>query len=256
MWERHGLADFTQELYIIPFIVLIVVVHLWGTRKNKRRANAWIKAHAPVLQQEFAVVGYGGRRAPNADEVSSGGLVNAIKSDELVIPEKLMREKTAYEYTAYATGRQNVAFVDVKLSLLKRYNPAVRAGEVLMGFVFDSLPAPEERMEATLYPFDGREAQVVENYDESKKSKSTYDGFVFAVVHKDLMKRLRDDRYDLSLTVTKDHQKMPEWLTVFSESAEITDTILTSDFIKALEKAGHDFEALVVSDQPMDQPKK
>lgn len=60
VWERTSPSDFKQEAMILPFILLIVIFHLWGTKKNKRKAKAWAQAHAPVLQNEFAVVGFGG----------------------------------------------------------------------------------------------------------------------------------------------------------------------------------------------------
>ena len=228
-----------MELYILPFIIAVVAIHLWGTRKNRSKAKQWIKAHGPVLQQEFAQVGF----VKDADN-----------------PDSWIREKKADEYQSYATGRQNIAFVDMKLTLLKRYNPLMRLGEIGMGLFFESLPAPEERLEATSYAFDGKEAQVAPGFGKGDEKKgvpsSTFDGFVWAVVHKDLMKRLREDRYDLSLTSTKDHAKLPVWVTVMSENAEITEKLLTPELIKAIHDAGDTFEALVVSDQPMDQPKK
>jgi hypothetical protein len=71
------------------------------------------------------------------------------------------------------------------------------------------------------------------------------------------MKRLRDDRYDISLTTTKDHPKLPAWATVMSEANEITETLLTPDLIKAVHEAGDDaFEALIITDQPQDRPNK
>ncbi|KAJ9666180.1 hypothetical protein H2201_003614 [Coniosporium apollinis] len=259
VWERTSVADFKQEAFILPFIVLIVLVHLWGTRTNRRKAKAWMRAHAPVLQQEFAVVGFGGRRAPGMDDVQASGLANTLTSDELVIPETLMKEKAGNEFVTYATGRQNVAFVDIKLSLLKRYNPFSRYSETVLGFFFDSLNAPVERMEATSYCFDGKESQLVPGASgaEAKSNpNSTFDGFVWAIVHKNSMRRLRDDRYDISLTSTKDNPKLPAWATVMSEAAEITDALLTPELISAVEKAGEALEALIVTDQPLEQPKK
>jgi hypothetical protein len=40
-----------------------------------------------------------------------------------------------------------------------------------------------------------------------------------------------------------------------SESAEVTESLLTPDLVKAIHDAGDAFEALIVTDQPMDQPK-
>lgn len=243
MWERTTIDDFKLELYVLPFILVVVAVHLWGTRRNRSKANHWIKAHAPVLQQEFAQVGY----------------VRPQTETGPIDPTTLLKEKKLDEFATYATGRQNVAFVDFKLSLAKRYNPLSRFGELIISLFFDSMPAPVERVEATAYVFDGLEAKVAPAIAKGlgdKVSNSSFDGFVFAVVHKDLMKRLRDDRYDLSLTASKDHAKLPLWVTVMSESAEVTDTLLTPELIKAITDAGDDFEALVVTDQPMDQPKR
>lgn len=204
-----------------------------------------MKAHAPLLQQEFAQVGY--KRPQN------GATTTQDADDQL-------REMKADEFTTYATGRQNVAFVDFKLTLAKRYNPLMQFGEFALSLFFESLPAPSERLEATSYAFDGRESSISPYYGKGEEKKgvpnSTFDGFVFAVVHKDLMKRLREDRYDLSLTATKDHAKLPVWATTMSESAAVTDALLTPELIKAIHDAGDKFEALVVSDQPIDQPKK
>jgi len=114
-------------------------------------------------------------------------------------------------------------------------------------------------MEVTAYAFDGRENSIVPGAKgEERKSthNSSYDGFVWAVVNKDIMKSLRDDRYDLSLTTTKDHPKLPVWATVMSEANEITETLLTPDLIKAVHEAGDAFEGLIISDQPQDRPNK
>ena len=241
-------------------IAVIVVIHLFGTGANKKKAKAWINAHAPVLKKEFALVGFGGR-SPTADEDESEGLAKSLASDTLELPEDLLKEKSPQEFTTYASGRQNVAFVDVNLSLLKRYSPLTMIAEWGMSMFFDSMPAPSERMEAILYPFDGREALTVPGqapgaHELRKDTKSSYDGFVWAVVNKDTMKQLRDDRYDVSITSTKDSSKLPKWATVMSESAEVTDFLLTPELIKAVEDAGELLEHLIITDQPIDQPLK
>ncbi|KAJ4355554.1 uncharacterized protein N0V89_003572 [Didymosphaeria variabile] len=260
VWERTSIDDFKLELYVLPFILVVVAVHLWGTRRNRNKANHWIKSHAPVLQQEFAQVGYV-RPQAGVDDVSATGLAQATEKakQDAINPANFLREKKPDEFASYATGRANVAFVDFKLTLVKRFNPLMRFGELIISLFFESMPVLVERMEATAYVFDGQEAKIapaIARGAGEKVSNSTFDGFVFAVVHKDLMKRLREDRYDLSLTASKDHAKLPLWVTVMSESAEVTDTVLTPELIKAINDAGDDFEALVITDQPMDQPRK
>jgi hypothetical protein len=130
-----------------------------------------------------------------------------------------------------------------------------------MSLFFESMPAPVEQMEAILYPFDGREALTVPGqapgaHELRKDTKSSYDGFVWAIVNKETMKQLRDDRYDVSITTTKDNPKLPVWATVMSESAEITDFLLTPELIKAVEEAGELLNHLIITDQPIDQPVK
>lgn len=242
MWERTTLDDFKLEMYILPFIAFLIAAHLWGTKKNRSKARAWAKVHAPVLTQEFAHVGYG----------RPGAAIEPFNSDSI------LKEKKADEYQTYATGRQNVAFVDFKITLAKRYNPFMRLGDHLIPLFFESFPAPAERLEATAYVFDGQEAKIAPVYgktDAKKVANSAFDGFVFAIVHKDTMKRLRDERYDLSLTTTRDHAKLPVWVTVMSESAEVTDAMVTPELIKAVTDAGDHLEALIISDQSIDQPK-
>ena len=246
-------------------MIIIIGLHIWGRRVNKRKAKGWIKAHAPVLEKEYALVGFGGRKEPSVDDVQSSGLAKSVTSDDLSIPEELFKEKTAQEFVTYATGRQNVAFTDFKVTLFKRYNPATLLVEFILSFLFDSIRTPVERMDATTYVFDGREKDLVparsqqqmEAIEAQAKSKSSvYDQFVFAVVHKDLMRTLREDRYDISLTGTKDHASLPAWATTMSESAAITDQLLTPELTKAVEKAGDDFEYLLITDQPIDKPAK
>ncbi|KAI0603485.1 DUF1682 domain protein [Biscogniauxia sp. FL1348] len=240
--ERYSLSDFRAEGFILSIIAVIFTVHFIGTSLNRTKSKAWIKAHASVLTSEFALVGFGA--SPQSDPE----------------PEKLLKEKSLFEYASYATGRQNVAFMDIKLSLIKRFNPLMTVLESILGFFFDSFGSPEDVMEATIYPFDGREAQIVPALPgaaeiRSKDAKSAYDGFVWAIVNKERMKQLREDRYDLSITFTKDNPKLPIWATVMSESAEITATFLTDELAAAVKKAGDLLDYVIISDQPVDKPK-
>lgn len=243
VWERVTLADFYQELAIIPILVVIIVINLWGAKANRSRAKDWAKTYLPLLSAEFAAVGFGKTRR------------NASVED----PE-LFKEKSKNEFQLYASGRQNVATLDIKLSLYKRYNPFLWIGELALSFFFESFVAPVERMEAMATCFDGKEKSLVPAQAQGQGlavgGSSVYDGFVWAIVHKDKMRALREERYDVSLTTTKDHPRLPAWTTVMSESSEITDALLTPELIKAVNEAGDDFEALIISDQPIDAPRK
>ncbi|KAI1365222.1 hypothetical protein F5Y08DRAFT_328205 [Xylaria arbuscula] len=240
--ERHSLSEFRTEGLILSIIAIICTLHFIGSRLNRAKAKAWAKAHTPLLTSEFALVGTG-KLSISADE-----------------SDKLLKEKSLFEFSSYATGRQNVAFMDVKLSLMKRFNPLVLFPEFVIGFLFETYPMPEDSVGATIYPFDGREAQIVPGVPgatelRSKDSKSSYDNFVWAIVNKNKMKELREERYDVSITFTKDHPKLPNWVTVMSESAEVTSALLTDELVEAVNKAGDLFDYIIVTDQPVDKPK-
>jgi hypothetical protein len=259
--ERNSLSDFKQEFVILGFIFVIALIHIYGTSTNRKKAKQWINAIGPVLQKEFALVGFGGRRKPTVEEVESEDLAKNLANGSLELPEEVLKEKSPQEVATYASGRQNVAFVDFELSLYKRYSPLTMIAEYGMSLFFESMPTPVERMQAVLYPFDGSEKLIIPGqipgaHELRKDTKSEYDGFVWAVVNKDTMKELRNDRYDISITSTKDSPKLPNWATVMSESAEVTDFLLTSELIKAVEEAGELLEHLIITDQPIDQPKK
>lgn len=251
VWERTSLSDFYQELIVIPVILVIVLVNIIGTRANRTRAKKWASTYLPMLDSEYASIGFDTRKNARLSDAKQEGLALSGSTE---VPEDMLKEKSKSEYIAYCTGRQNVAWLDIKITLYKRYNPLSWFGETALAFFSDSVPDPCERVEATAYSFDGKEKTLLPSAPASKDS--TYDGFVFAVVHKDKMRTLRDERYDISLTTTKDHPKLPNWATVMSESAEVTEAMLTPELIKAVTDAGEDLEALIITDQPIDAPKK
>ncbi|KAL2156211.1 hypothetical protein VTH82DRAFT_956 [Thermothelomyces myriococcoides] len=257
--ERHSLSEFKAEGVIISFIAVVLILHLFGARLNRNKARKWIRAHAAPLTAEFASVGFSGVPLSAGDKKEDALLQSVVEMDDAK-KDSLIKEKSLFEFATYATGRANVAFVDVKLTLLRRFNPLTVFFEKVAAFFFDSLGETHDVAEAILYPFDGKESLLVPTVPggpeaRSKDGKSTYDGFVWALVHKERMKQVRDDRYDVSLTATKDNPKLPNWLTVMTESAEITDALLTPELIKLAEAAGDLFEYLIVSDQPIEKPK-
>jgi hypothetical protein len=257
--ERHTWSDFKAEGIILSVIAVALIFHLIGARLNRTKAKKWIRDHANTLTSEFALVGFAGVPPAVADK-KGDELVQALADSNARQGESLLKEKSLFEFATYATGRANVAFLDVKLTLMKRFNPLTTLAETALGFFIDSFPQPQDVVEATLYPFDGKEASIVPGLPGAaelryKDGKSSFDGFVWAIVHKECMKQVRDDRYDVSLTYTKDNAKLPNWLTVMSESAEITDALLTPELAKAAEAAGDLLEYLIVSDQPIDKPK-
>lgn len=265
IWERTTLADFYFEMLMIPFIALALGVHFWGTRRNRRKARKFMATASPLLENEFALVGFGShiKNVPYQENTQGDSLINAAaKLSGDALAKDVLKEKTAYEFESYASGRANTAFVDIKILLWKWYNPALLLAETIIGTFFDSMKLLPERVEAVAYAFDGNEKNFVSppipGSEEIGKVRavqnSTYDQFIFAVVNKLSMRRLREERYDLSLTFTKDNAKLPSWASVMSESAEVTDLMLTKDLISAIETAGDYFEYLIMTDQPTEKP--
>ncbi|KAI0997316.1 hypothetical protein K3495_g10870 [Podosphaera aphanis] len=246
--ERYSPSDFKQEAVILSILLLIIFIHVLGTKSNRKKAKRLIAAYGQSLHREFKLLGFGDTPALDGEwQIESA--------------TSLLKEKSPSEFSTYATGRQNVAFLDFNISLLKRYSPLSLMAEAGMSLFFESITAPSEQVEAVIYPFDGREALLVPGQipganELRKDTKSTYDGFVWAVVNKDNIKQLRDDRYDISLTSTKDSNKLPNWATVMSESAEITEAILTPELIRNIEHCGELLNYLIITDQPVDQPAK
>ncbi|QBZ59552.1 hypothetical protein PoMZ_04513 [Pyricularia oryzae] len=256
--ERHSLSEFKNEGIVLACIIVVLVLHLIGASMNRTKARKWMRAHAKPLASEFSLVGYAGVPA-NVGDKEGDELMAALQTLNESRGEKLLREASLFEFATYATGRQNVAFMDVKMTLLKRFNPLITFPEMILSFLIDSIPTPEDTVEATIYPFDGKENLVVPAVPGStelraKDNKSTYDNFVWALVNKDRMKELREDRYDVSITFTKDHPKLPAWLSVMTESAEITDALLTPQLIEAAKQAGDLLDYIIVSDQPVEKP--
>ncbi|ROT38334.1 DUF1682-domain-containing protein [Sodiomyces alkalinus F11] len=248
--KRHTIDEFKFEGLILGIGLVLFMIHLVGARLNRNRAKAWAKANAPVLKREFASVGFSG--LPTMDAAAAAG------DDD--VTTGVLKEKSLFQFASYASGRQNVAFVDVDLTLVRRFNPMLPLAETVLSFFWESMAAPRDVVEAVLYPFDGKESLAVPAVPgthelRSKEGKSAFDGFVWAIVSKERMKELREERYDLSITFTKDNSKLPNWVSVMSESAEITEQLLTPELIKAVEAAGDAFEYLVISDQPVEKPK-
>jgi hypothetical protein len=248
--ERHSLSEFRLEGFFLAVIAVFLVAHAIGARANRARARGWIRAFAPALRAEFATVG--------CDGVSTVG-ATAPPPPTQADTDALLRENALYDFISYASGRLNVAFADINIRLAKRFNPAMVAGEHVLGYLFDSFETPRDTAEVVLYPFDGREALSLPTIPgaaelRARDPKSTYDNFVFAIVNKIGMQRVRDTRFDVSITFTKDHARLPPWATVMSESAEITEALLTPELAGLIARAGDVLDYLIITDQPADKP--
>ncbi|RPA80908.1 DUF1682-domain-containing protein [Ascobolus immersus RN42] len=236
VWERHSIHEFHSELYIFAFIGLIIFAHLWGTKRNKARAKKWISVHAPVLAKEFAMVGFPGDGKSNTD-----------RPDGLeTVP--LLKELGPLEYVSYASGRQNIAFVNIAIQLKRRNNPIAMAIETAVGFLWDSMPATTDTAIITIAPFDG---------GNGTGQSTKYDNFVFGFVNKNCVRKYREERFDMSLAKTSEGTilGLPNWSLTLSEGAELTQIVKTPELIDAVKDMGSEgFEFLLATDQPIERP--
>lgn len=262
VWERHSVGEFTQEYFIFAIVLVVALIHIYGSSSNRDKAKAWIASVSPILDKEFTLVGFGAK-PPSAASVQAEGLGHALEG--ALDANELSKEMSVGEYKTYASGRQNIVALDMTLKLHKRNNPIQTWGEMIVGSIFESMGSPEETVNTTIYPFDGRESEMMLALADGKdaeetarrmKSNSAFDGFVWALVHKDQMKRLRDERYDISLTVTRDSEKIPPHLVTMSEAAELNDLLLKPDLVKLVADLGDRFRYLLISDLPVDKPAK
>jgi len=99
---RNGWQAFYLELLTLVGIFVYAANFFTGKNKNSKLATSWFKAHKPVLEQHFSIVGDDGM----STEPQSGVLV---KESESV-------------YTLWCTGRQYCEGMLVELRLLKRHD--------------------------------------------------------------------------------------------------------------------------------------
>jgi len=99
---RAGWQAFYLELLTLVGIFVYAANFFTGKNKNSKLATSWFKAHKPVLEQHFSIVGDDGM----STEPQSGVLV---KESESV-------------YTLWCTGRQYCEGMLVELRLLKRHD--------------------------------------------------------------------------------------------------------------------------------------
>ncbi|KAG6900956.1 hypothetical protein C0993_004393 [Termitomyces sp. T159_Od127] len=80
--------------------------------------------------------------------------------------------------------------------------------------------------------------------------------FVWAVVAKDELLSIKQDRWDLTFTKTSENNALPPSLSVMSEFADITDNLLKPALVTALNdpKVLPYFRSLSVTDQPRQRP--
>ncbi|KAJ8086630.1 hypothetical protein PM082_005453 [Marasmius tenuissimus] len=206
-------AYFKTEVYLIGVILLYVLAWFIGKGVNGRKAERWVDAHKPVLEQQFSKTNYRG----------------------------LLRDGYT-DFFTFSTGRRNIASLHVVL--------AFRPIHDLLQYIFYTV--------RTLVDLDYRFRDDLELDFKLLPNALPHD-FVWAVVAKEELRKIKDDRWDLTFTKTSENPSLPPNLSVMSEFADVTDNILRISPLANILKDPRIqpyFRSLSVTDQPRDRPAK
>lgn len=217
--ERLMHYDWSKEVFIVAFIVFYVGLFYLGTSLNKKKINAWVDANKAVLASQFHQVG--------ANPVG-------------VKDRKILVSDTPSNFTTYATGRVTIDSLTAKTKLKTRQNLLTLLFEYVFSFFMDAVPVPTDEVTITL---------------KLNKQANVPDG-IWAIVHKDAMRKAREDLYYLSLTKTSDSDKLPVSAVFMSESAELTEKLYNPALKELLTETAPFFRYLAITDLPSERPNK
>ncbi|KAL0579687.1 hypothetical protein V5O48_002317 [Marasmius crinis-equi] len=144
------------------------------------------------------------------------------------------------DFFSFSTGRRNVASLHVIFSFRPIHD--------LLQFLFYTA--------RTFVDLDYRFRDDLE-LDFKLLANGLPHDFVWAVVAKNELKKIKDDRWDLTFTKTSENPNLPPYLSVMSEFADVTDNILRNSALSNVlkdPKIQPYFRSLSVTDQPRDRP--
>lgn len=217
--ERLLHYDWSKEAFILAFIVFYVGLFYLGASFNKKKINGWVDANKAVLASQFYQIG--------ANPVG-------------VKDRKILVSDTPSNFTTYATGRVNIDSLTAKSKLKTRQNILTLIFEYVFSFFMDAVPVPADEVTITL---------------KLNKSANVPDG-IWAIVHKDAMRKAREDLYFLSLTKTSDSDKLPVSCVFMSENSELTEKLYNPALKELLTETAPYFRYLAITDLPAERPNK
>lgn len=143
------------------------------------------------------------------------------------------------DYVSFATGRLLINSFTANFTLKGRQNIISLILEYVLSFFFN-VPAPADTVDIAI----------------SINKNTPLNGFVFAIVNKEIMKRAREDKYYLSLTKTTDSDKLPVNFVFMSEAPEVTESLFTPELEEAIQKAANVLSYVAFTDQRAEHPEK
>ncbi|KAJ7771391.1 hypothetical protein DFH07DRAFT_804199 [Mycena maculata] len=146
------------------------------------------------------------------------------------------------DFFNFSTGRRNVASLHAVFALIPRHDFfqwAFQTGRTFIDLQYR--PVDDLQLDFKLLP-----------------GTLAHD-FVWAVVSKDELLSVKNDRWDLTFTKTSENPGLPSKFSVMSEFGDVTDGVLKAfPLAKVLEnpKIAPYFRSLSITDQPRDRPTK
>lgn len=211
IFQRILVNDWKLELITIAFTLSFVVLFKIGDWYNTKLVTSFLAGINDTLSKNFYQVG--------------------TSKTELYIKD------SCENFSSYATGRENIAKVNIDFKLRPRNNIFVWVIEGIMSYFTEFVQKPIDKVDIVIYP----------NFQ--------YDNFISAIVSKLGMNDFRKFNYFLSLTKTSDSSKLPESFVFMSEGSEFQDKILTDELVNSLDiESASYIRYLSFTDQPTEKP--
>ncbi|KAI3403495.2 hypothetical protein KGF56_003779 [Candida oxycetoniae] len=211
IWQRAAIRDWRLEFFTIGFILLFVLLYKAGDLYNKSKVISFLKAIEPTFKKQFFQFG--------------------------VLPNRLYVKDSSENYASYATGRLNIAKVDLKFTLAPRQNVFLWIMEYCFSIFTSSVRSPVDKVDIIITP------------------SGKYDNFISSIVSKLGMDEARKLNYFLSLCKTTDSQVLPQSFVYMSEANEFQEKITTNDLKQALTLQSASYVKFIAfTDQPTIKP--
>ncbi|AWU74922.1 uncharacterized protein C5L36_0B01860 [Pichia kudriavzevii] len=214
--QRLKLYSWKIELFAIAAISIYYLVYKLGAGYNEKVALNFINSILPTLKENFYQVG--------------------------VTETQLFAKDDDQNYTLYASGRTKIQSMTAKIQLQTRQNLSMWAMEAVVGYFFQSVPAPHDIV------------TIEFKFDEETSDK--FDNFIWAIVTKDKMDKFRTENYFLSLTKTSESPKLPLQFVFMNEVPEMNDVLFTKKLSDALKDNLDTLKFIAITDQPSEKPVK
>lgn len=241
--QRFKLYNWTFEILCSCVIVCIYVGYKIGVAMNLKKADSIFDSLHIFLKNKlnFAKVGL---------TLMSGGTT------------KLYFDQHLHTwFVSFATGRSSIDSIQPKVHLRARYNPMGLFFKFFMRYFLNQLNFKEldEFIEIVIKPNGVYVA--TENANVNSNAKEILENFKFitAIVNKNVMSKVRDDYYFLSLTHVSENPSLPKEYVFMSEVNQLNEFFYNyisdkKSFNKILIDAKNFLNFMSFTDLPSEKP--